>query len=73
MDARTTTADEAVKVYTEKSLEMMTDHPLYFAAWLVLEAAQEAILALEDKVSARLQEVGRKDSARLLHGLNRER
>lgn len=65
MDGRTMTVDEAVTVYTEKSLEMMTDHPLYFAAWLVLEAAHGAVLALEGKISARLQEADRKDMTRL--------
>jgi hypothetical protein len=64
MDGRAMTVDEAVKVYTEKSLEMVTDYPLHFAAWLVLEAAHSAILALEDKISARLQSFDRKDMAR---------
>lgn len=64
MDGRTMTVDEAVKVYTEKSLEMMAAYPLHFAAWLVLEAAHGAVLALQDKISARLQSFDRKDMAR---------
>lgn len=64
MDGGTMTRDEAVKAYTEKSLQMAADHPLYFAAWLVLDAALGAVLALEDKVSARLQDSDRNAMAR---------
>jgi hypothetical protein len=64
MDGGAVTRDEAVTVYTEKSLEMAADHPLYFAAWLVLEAAHGAVLALEDKISARLQDCDRNATAR---------
>jgi hypothetical protein len=64
MDDGTVTRDQPVTVYTEKSLEMAADHPLYFAAWLVLEAAHGVVLALEDKISARLQDCGRNATAR---------
>ena len=64
MDGRTMTADEAAKACAEKSLEMAADYPLHFAAWLVLEAVHGAVLALEDRISARLQSLDRKDMAR---------
>jgi hypothetical protein len=48
------------KVYTEKALELASDHPLAFGAWLILEAVQGKVIALQDKISARLEESDRK-------------
>jgi hypothetical protein len=53
------------KLYTEKALELANDHPLAFGAWLILEAVQGKVIALQDKTSARLEE---SDREALTHG-----
>lgn len=45
---------------TEKSLEMASDHPIAFGAWLVLAAAQNRLLQAQEKIERWLQDADRK-------------
>jgi hypothetical protein len=51
-------------VYTEKSLEMASDYPLHFAAWLALAAIENRVIQVQEKISARLQAFDRKAMTR---------